>query len=287
MNRSWFVPLVAGLLLRTALELHAQEGPASSPSEKPAESVRRFFDRPIDFWQRGLGFEKEGRADSTGAQDADRKPAAKSQASEWGQVVKLPDGSLTFHELPHQLVEVLENPSPEKIRAYFEWRLERTQKILRAAELMKEYRNSALGKTGDHDPRAAEHSPGPVAVPELPSRDPVGTASAAPAAAKSPFRVTYFHKQGCPHCDHQDLILAEWLKDKSEGKMRVVEFGANPDLWRTYQVRGTPSLLIEDLTSKKTVFLEGLARPEALDRALLEGRLGESRDAKVNGESNK
>lgn len=287
MRLSGCVLLWANLLLRLAMDLHAQESVVAAPSEKAGPAVRRFFDRPIDYWQRGLGFDEETKVDPKSDQGRERKPPAGAPAGDWGQVVKLPDGSLSIHELPRQLVDVLEDPSPGKIRAYFEWRLGRTGKILRAAELMKEYRNSGALKPGDGDRQGSLAILAHPKVQEIPASEPRAEAPPPETLSKSPFRVTYFHKQGCPHCDSQDVILTEWLKDKTEGKVQAVEFGMNPELWRAYQVRGTPSLVIEDIGTKKSVFLEGLTRPEALDRALLECRLAGSRDAKVKGETGK
>jgi hypothetical protein len=99
--------------------------------------------------------------------------------------------------------------------------------------------------------------------------------------------VTYFHKKHCPHCDSQDVILAEWLKDKPEGKLEVVEFGMMPELWQATQVRGTPTLLIQDSATRQTVILEGLSRAEALDRKLSECRAKDSRDTAVKGKGQK
>ena len=287
MRHSGCVLLSVSLVLWSTLDLHAQENGSSSPSDKAGPAVRRFLDRPIDYWQRGLGFDEETKAPPKSDPGSERKPQATAAASDWGQVVKLPDGSLSYHELPRQLVEVLEDPSPGKIRAYFEWRLGRTQKILRAAELMKEYRTSAALKPADGDPQGSLAILAHPKVQEIPASEPRAETPPPETLSKAPFRVTYFHKQGCPHCDSQDVILTEWLKDKAESKVQAVEFGMNPELWRAYQVRGTPSLVIEDIGTKKSVFLEGLTRPEALDRALLECRLAGSRDAKVKGESNK
>jgi hypothetical protein len=263
-------------------ELVAQEGDAQAKKEKPV-LVRRFFDRPIDYWGRGLDFEDE----SKGAEkDPKRTPggsAQKAQPTEWGQVVKLPDGTLSYHDLPRPLVDVLENPSPENIRAYFAFRMSKTQKILRAAELMKEYRASVMGQAGD------SAAPAPQAPPEVPKAAGRPEEKPSPPAPpkqprnQAPFSVTYFHKQHCPHCDSQDVILAEWLRDKPEAKLEVIEFGMQPELWRAYQVRGTPTLLIEDAGTKRTVFLEGLQRAEALDRKLGECRSKGREEAAVKG----
>jgi hypothetical protein len=235
-----------------------------APAEKSPRRPTRFFDRPIDYWQSGAVFGEELGKDPK----VPRKPEAAGPPSDWGQVVKLPDGTLAYQELPKPLVRILEDPSRENIRAYFEWRMSRARKVLRAAELMKEYKGAEapVAQAGVEEPRAADRSTKPDKPAALPEP------SVAAPAASSDFKVTYFHKQGCPHCDSQDAVLSEWLQARPQGRLEVVEFGTRPELWRAYQVRGTPSVVVEDAKSKKAVFLEGLSRAEALDRALDECR---------------
>ncbi len=254
--------LVAGLLGMACLSgrLEAQEKPAGEAKESPPP-VRRFFDRPIDYWQHGLLYEE------------DKKPGpptagvSKSVPSDWGQLVKQADGTMAYRELPRPLVDVLEDPSPEKIRAYFEWKLTRTQKILRAAEAMKGYKASLVEAPG-----SAGEAPPPAPADGVPEEraQPRNRPSPAPPspALKVPFTVTYFHRSGCPHCDTQDAILARWLKDKPEAKLVVVDFGEKPELWQKFQVRGTPSLVIQANGSEKPIFLEGVSQEPELAQAL-------------------
>ncbi|HVR87201.1 MAG TPA: thioredoxin family protein, partial [Planctomycetota bacterium] len=214
----------------------------------------------------------------------DDKPTKKMAGSEWGQVVKLPDGTLSYHELPELLVQVLENPTPENIRAYFDWRMEKAGKVLRAAQLMKEYRESVTGTT--------ERSANPAAlVRAVSSGEAPGGSPTPPRAAPSaqqgrkstPFTVTYFHRKNCPHCDTEDQILTEWLRDKPEGRLDVVEFGMMPELWRALKIRGTPSLLLEDPATKRRVFLEGVSGVQALDQAIEECHRTEAGNGTAKG----
>jgi hypothetical protein len=273
--------LAVAIGLAPGRALEAQErGASSGPSPGP----RRFFDRPIDYWQRGLSFEESEKNDPKSSAGKDAKSA--SPASDWGQVVTLPDGTLGYHELPKPLVAVLEDPTPEKIRAYFEWRTNRTGKILRAAELMKEFKASEQAKSGK-----AGDSSAPPALPPLKesvAADSAGKAAeAAGGGAGRRFSVRYFHRQGCPHCDTQDSVLSEWLRGKPEAKLEVIEFGSSPELWRAYQVRGTPSIVLEDNGTKRHSFLEGLSRAEALDRALEAVRAAGSREEREKGAAGK
>jgi hypothetical protein len=277
----------AALALAGQMELSAQER-LDGPRKDKSSVTTRFFERPIDFWDRGLTLGDEPSADPRQEKGKDEKPAKKSAGSEWGQVVKLPDGTVTYHELPGPLVQVLENPTPENIRAYFDWRMEKAGKVLRAAQLMKEYRESMLGSTeraaNPHDPAGRESSrEAPVGPPTLPALAP----HAEEARKSTPFTVTYFHRKNCPHCDTEDQILGEWLQDKPEGRLDVVEFGMRPELWQALKIRGTPSLLLEDPETKKRVFLEGVNRVQALDQALGECRRTEERNGPAKGDVGK
>ncbi|HLY73471.1 MAG TPA: thioredoxin family protein [Planctomycetota bacterium] len=261
------LPAIALFLLSVAVPLEAQEQASVQAKESPPP-VRRFFDRPIDYWQHGMSYEDEKKSVMSPAANKPG-PVPKQNPSEWGQLVKQADGTMAYHELPRPLIEVLEDPSPEKIRAYFEWKLARTQKILRAAEAMKDYK------------AAQSEGPPPAAMPA--AAPPAGVAPAEPAPARkaaspaqvaSPgkvsFTVTYFHRSGCPHCDTQDAILGRWLKDKPEAKLIVVDFGEKPELWQRFRVRGTPSLVLEAGGSSNPVFLEGVSQESELGQALLE-----------------
>jgi hypothetical protein len=248
--------------------LDAQEKPAGEPHDGPPP-VRRFFDRPIDYWQHGLIYLDDPKQPSpSSGSTAQPGGTSKPAPSDWGQLVKQPDGTMAYHELPRPLVEVLEDPTPEKIRAYFEWKLARTQKILRAAEAMMEYKASlpeGPGPAGAMPPGAQVQAvpADPAPLRQSPSPAPAGL------PGKVPFTVTYFHRTGCSHCDTQDAILSRWLKDKPEAKLVVVAFGEKPELWQKYQVRGTPSLVIEASGREKPVFLEGVSQESELGQALL------------------
>jgi hypothetical protein len=287
MTRFLLTLLGAAVLDLPARTLEAQE--AALPGSRDASAPpRRFFDRPIDYWRRGLLYPEEAAADGKEPREPDRTPPPRKAQSDWGQVVRLPDGTLGYQDLPAPLVAVLDDPTPEKIRAYFDWRIRRTQKVLRAAELMKAFREASAParEEGAALPPEATAPPSPLGPREgeRTPRAPKEPGQADLPLGAEPFTLQYFHKAGCPHCDRQDLILSEWLKGRPEGRLETIDFGTRPELWQAYRVRGTPSLVIEDVRSKKAVFLEGLSRPEALDRALRESRAaspspGEKKDA--------
>src|SRR5579863_9784243 len=87
-----------------AQEIHAP------PDEEPrsAAPVRRFFERPIDYWQRGLSYPEDPKLAPQGSPPG--KPDPGRKPSEWGQIVKQSDGTVAYQELPRPLVDVLEDP---------------------------------------------------------------------------------------------------------------------------------------------------------------------------------
>lgn len=243
----------------------------SQEKREPASPSPRFFDRPVDYWQRGLSYEPPAPVKAQDGRGDTGRSSRAAGRNDWGQVVRQQDGSFAYYELPKPLVDVLEDPSPDKIRAYFEWKLGRTQKILRAAEAMKQYRAEVAPSPGTP---AREDSTTPAATADEPrtsatiEKPAPAVADGAIPSAKQAYSVTYFHRSGCHHCETQDSVLAAWLKDKPAVTLEVVEFGSKPELWRQYNVRGTPSLVIESKASRKSIFLEGLAREEVLNQAL-------------------
>lgn len=238
--RFWASLALAGMAASSRTS--AGDGPAPAPA-KPAF---RFFDRPIDYWNTGRG----------PVEDGGKKPAP---TGDWGHSVKLENGEMAWRDLPAPLVALLEDPTPEKVQTYFEWRVARTKKILRAAELLKEYRERTTKKAAESPEREGTEGSPPLPLPGIPltaSRD------------SAPFTVSYFHRKGCPPCDRQDEVLAEWLGVHPEGTLEVVEFGMKPELWRELRIKGTPSLLIRDTSTGRSTLLEGFTDRDRLEKAI-------------------
>jgi hypothetical protein len=241
------------------------------PQENPLPSSRRFFDRQIDYWQEGHCGKEAAPSPAMDANPPASKLALKKGPGDWGQRVMQADGTVATLELPRPLIDVLEDPSPENVRAYFEWKLTRTRKILRAAEALKAFRN--VGRQDPEapvspvpDPEASrEHAPQVPLPPPAPTLDP-----------KAPFTLLYFHRRGCVHCEQQDDILRIWLGKNPGGTMLTLEFGEKPELWRQYRVRGTPSLVVQSRSTGRSIFLEGLAQAAELDGALARSAAAET-----------
>ena len=259
--------LVAFLAARSATAQERDPAPTKDPAPLPP----RFFSRPIDYWQQGWILESppSGPAPAAAPPSPAPRSAPKPDPSDWGQRIRQADGTFTVQELPRPLVQVLEDPSPDNVRAYFEWKQARTRKILRAAEALKTFRASGLPPAeADLPPDQAQR---PNALPEpghVPERTPPPVAS---VVGKTPtFTVLYFHRKGCSHCDQEDQVLRNWLADKPEGTLSTLEFGEEPERWREFRVRGTPSLVLQSRWPGRSIFLEGLHSGAELDRALAE-----------------
>jgi hypothetical protein len=246
---------LVGMIACSATSVTAQE---RGPEPGTQGTKRRFFGEPMDFWQRGLSFEPR-KPEKVGPSSPEK--AGSEAETEWGQVVRLPDGSMSYRELPKPLVQVLEDPNPENIRRYFEWRLSRAGKILRAAEAIREFRGESQEKESQGSPmKGAPVGRPPDVVPAEPP---------APPATKG-FTLLYFHREGCVHCQTQDAVFAQWLKKRPDVILEKIEYGMRPDLWAEYKVRGTPSIAIVPPGAKRGRFLEGLAREVVLDLAISE-----------------
>ncbi len=223
-------------------------------AQEPDEPTRpRFFERPVDLWGSG----------GTYPADRGQPRAAKGRpdpVSEWGQVVRLPDGNFAYRELPAPLVRVLEDPTHENVEAYLAWKLGRTRKILAAAEKIRSYRPA----------RPPADEPATQKVPDRGTEVAIKPAEPFEEGPKPKLEVVYFHKKGCPPCGKQDEVLGAWLRSRPGIRFRVIEFGQEPELWREQRIRGTPSLLFREPLSGRSVVLSGLS-----DRAAVEGAAAE------------
>ncbi|HXX94708.1 MAG TPA: thioredoxin family protein [Planctomycetota bacterium] len=247
----WVLALGA---LGAARPLQAQEGDASS-REGRSRSPSRFFDRPIDFWRADAGEKERSALPPGGLPDAKSPPGESSTAP--GRVP-----GAEARELAPAFARVIEDPSPENIRAYLGERLRRIERILQAAERIREYQAQQLPDLKSAPPGRIDRERPPSAPPPVPP-EPV------PAPG---ITLSYFHREDCPPCGIQDRILAAWLPRHPEVRLRRFEFGTHPELWRASGIRGTPSLVVWAEGSERPLLLEGLSPAERLDRALGECR---------------
>jgi thiol-disulfide isomerase/thioredoxin len=244
------------------------EEPAVPPKPETPVPAGRFFDRPVDFWGMGSPAPASGRSPSGSPLPGGSSASPPNGLHPWGRQIQMTDGSTRTEDLPPLLVQVLEDPSPDNIRAYFEWRADRARKILRAAQKLAEYRQALFPEVERPDHSAPQTDPGfpePGAAlgPLAPAPDPAGV-----PGGTHPTLLLYFHRSGCSHCDTQDALLAQWLKERPEVTLQAIEFGTRPELWKAYQVRGTPSIVLVDRSGGASRFLEGVAGPTDLNRAL-------------------
>jgi hypothetical protein len=264
----WSGILAAVLAGSFGLRAMAQEGREEAPK------AHRFFESPVDFWQKGIRIAQEAeRGGGAEKGRAEGAPASSGVSNDWSFAVKLPDGKTGYQTLPDRLVQVLEDPSPEKVRAYFEWRLERAAKILRAAEAIKTYRQEFRDPVVGEDARSPE--------PEQPMASDLVRGSSKKEEENpsgSQVRLIYFHRKECPPCEKQNSVLSPWLGLHPEVELQVVEFGEHPKLWAKHRIRGTPTIVVEDGKGGDPVVLEGFSDEKRLDAGLAASRAASRRD---------
>lgn len=168
-----------GTVVARAQEVERPGGKDGSPHG------RRFFDRSIDFWR-------------TGAEKKEREAPASEPSGQvtletiWAEPVRMPDGRFAIHVPPKPVLAFLEDPTPESLKGYLEWRKARTEKLRRALELLEgsRVREPAAGSAG---PATQSEGSGP--------RKAAGTTEGTEEGgvkghSKAPFEITYFHKKG-------------------------------------------------------------------------------------------
>jgi hypothetical protein len=219
----------------------AQELVPDSPKEAPG----RYFSKPVDFWKKGAGLTSAPILPDT-LDPAPSRVAVRENV--WAQPIRTPDGSWMIYVPPKQVLDFLESPSEETARAYLAWKADKTEKLKKAMLLLARMKDAA-------------ESGQPASAPD-------GKASTQPAPSDFPFKITYFKKPSCPHCVSQDAILSEWLARRSAGKVDVVMPGEQPGLWKTYQVRGTPTLVLEVGGPGSNEVMVGLQSEAALEATL-------------------
>jgi hypothetical protein len=240
-----------GTVILLAASLAGRLGQAQ---EKPAEnavpttaSPRRYFDRPIDFWRAGLGWggEKEPKEPAL-----DPGPGRlRIRESVWAQPIQTPDGSWMIYVPPPAVLNFLENPTAETAKAYVAWKADQAEKLKKAFSLLQEAKGKPEGKKEAATP--------PSSDAERPERPPTATVM-----------LLYFHQKSCPHCTTQDGVLEKWLRRHPEVRLAAYERGERDDLWKTFQVRGTPTLAFQAGTRDSPVVLVGLQTEEKLEKAL-------------------
>ncbi len=251
-------PILAFILL--ALLPSGQATAQERPSEKTPNEPGRYFTRPLDLWNAGLTYAQaprpSGEAESI-------PPRVAVRESVWAQPIRTPDGNWMIYVPPRPILDFLESPSEETAKAYLSWKQEQADKLRKAMTLLARVREPGV--------------PGPaVDVPIEPS------GKKAPPL-DFPFRITYFKKPSCPHCVSQDAVLAEWQKRRPGGKLEIVLPDDRPELWKAYEVRGTPTLVVEVGSRDRKEVLVGLQSEEALEAVLarlaleIDGTSGPSR----------
>ena len=236
--------VLVGLLILSSGPASAQE----RQGENPRNDSARFFRKPVDLWNAGLPIVQRPSSPSTEEAQPSRVAIRENV---WAQPIRTPDGSWMIYVPPKQVLDFLESPSEGTAKAYLGWKRDQTEKLKKAMELLARLKDSEGPATVGENASDATKPPG--------------------APSGFPFRMTYFKKPACPHCISQDEVLAGWLKLRSQGKLEILLPGEREELWKAFDVRGTPTLVLEGGSPPRKVVLVGLQTEAALEAML--GRL--------------
>jgi len=173
--------------------------------------------------------------------------------SVWVEPIRTPDGRYAPYVPPPQVLQFLEDPTPETARTYLRWQSERISKLRRAMELLE-----AIGKADQPNPTSADTKP---------DKQPAAQGQLAP---RRDVELLYFKQANCPYCNLQDEILAQLRTSQPQLKVREVPKGTSPELWRKHGVTVTPTIVIlEGDAARET--LHGLAQLKQLIAAVQQG----------------
>lgn len=238
--------LLVGMLLCYFRVAHAQEPRSDQPAGVQAGTSGRLA-APIDFWGRGIPAEKPR------SEILEVGPGKiKIRETVWAQPIQTPDGSWMLYVPPKPVLDFLENPTEGTAKAYLAWKSDQADKIARAMAL--------LGRVKAANANLPKPDPGPG---EGRSDADLGTGSVT---------LVYFKKPSCPHCISQDQVLAQWLPKHPSVRVDPVLPNERPELWKSYGIRGTPTLIVRSEAGKEGV-LVGLQSEAQLEAAL--GRLAQ------------
>jgi len=232
-----FTALLAAQLGRAAVGQEAGE----SVQGGPVAPVAGRLSGPIDFWGKGPGPAPRNPSVTPGLEVASGNVQVRETI--WAQPIRTPDGNWMLYVPPKPILDFLESPSEETAKAYVAWKAEQAQKLGRAIALLGRVKGSgsALPKE-EGSPKASDTPAGPATL-------------------------IYFKKPSCTHCITQDGVLAEWLPKHPEVRLDVVFPEDRPELWKSYGVRGTPTLVFRSKDGKGEV-LVGLHTDSQLEAAL-------------------
>jgi len=144
---------------------------------------------------------------------------------------------------PKPILDFLESPSEGTAKAYVAWKAEQAQKLGRAMALLDQVKANGSALPKEEGSRKASELPAGPAI------------------------LIYFKKPSCPHCVSQDAVLTEWLPKHPDLRLDVVLPEDRPELWKHYNVRGTPTIVLRQEEGKEEV-LVGLQTEPQLDMVL-------------------
>lgn len=241
--------LAYGYLMATVIAMlgtaaYSQESRGPAPEVSVSQDPGRLT-APIDFWGKGLGGDKRSPSSSDALELGPGRILVRETV--WAQPIRTPEGNWMLYVPPKPILDFLENPTEESAKAYLAWKSEQADKMGRAMALLARVKAaSSAPPIGESSRKSAESGEDP--------------------AARSATLV-YFKKPTCPHCVSQDGVLTQWLPKHPEVRADIVLPGERPELWESYGVRGTPTLVLRSTGGREEI-LVGLQTDPQLEAAL-------------------
>jgi hypothetical protein len=241
----WVISLLAVPFLAQAAPSSQAPGSQGGALEASKTGASSRLARPIDFWGTGAAADPGKPPPGQGLELGPGRIILRETV--WAQPIRTPDGNWMLYVPPKPILDFLENPTEETGKAYLAWKSEQAEKLGRAMSLLARLKEAGPGAPkGEDAPEASD--PGQKAAPR-------------------PGTLIYFKKPSCPHCVSQDAVLALWLPKHPDLRLQVVLPDEQPELWKAYAVRGTPTLVLRSGVGKGEV-LVGLQSDAQLEAAI-------------------
>lgn len=224
--------LAAHFLAQTGSGTQAESWKHDSP-EAPRGTTLSRLTRPIDFWAKGLASDAPKRPSPEGLELGPGRILLRETI--WAQPVRTPDGNWMLYVPPKPILDFLENPTEETGRAYLAWKSEQAEKLSRAMKLLGRLKEAGSGMPKGEGQEESLESPRKTDL--------------------RPGTLLYFKKPSCPHCVTQDSILVQWLPKHPELRLEVILPEEHPEVWKSYGVRGTPTLVLRSGTGKEEILV--------------------------------
>jgi hypothetical protein len=160
----------------------------------------QFFSSPVNFF---------GSTQSETKLMHSKAMKKKPVVSIWAQPIVMPNGTIQVYVPPPQVVNFLNNPTPQNAQAYFNWEKERIAKIAKASAMLQQI--AEKNNTSNIMPVNSQ-----TTIPQSQQQIQPQQATQNNNTYKSPFStptILYFAKQGCKFCMAEEFVMHLFYKE--------------------------------------------------------------------------